>query len=1222
MARYSDLQTLTPESRSEVNERNSERQSEFAGFKDVKYAEAYLRKLENITSVDIATRAFQKVTEENPGADIETIKMLAKERAATGVAERDRKRAALRQSLEAARGMGAGERVRNNYDQEMTGQDDTLSPITEDQSFPLKALSVLGAPARAIDGFWTGAMRPLREATKNEPREVPAPGSVHVSNVPVQEMVNVQNEKVDALQQNLIATQPNNGTSVTTPGAMPPSAAAGIAKLLGGLVATFAPEDLPTVTSSTQGLPQQGTYYHDVPLKSVPGVVAKDPSILKDMLMTGLSVAEANAKDLTPSAQHGSSTFIREGKRQRIERALEIAKKENPQATPDQLKTRVREIYAWWSEQDVGMTNSPDLSQLTTEVALDPLNVVPVGKGVQLAANAARATRLGKAVEKGARYVTGPLRWASETTDALEMAKMGDAASVVRMARQGADAPRAVFDKMRGGSLEVLRKLSPDDRELVTRAIEEGAEYPAKLQPAVDAARNLADTKQALIRSAKGDGLGLGQTFDDNGKLLSAEEHSVENYVPRRVRLDDTPSTGDVSVARGSVIPGSEERRMLESREGTFSYDAYENWRKELEDLETKSVAGLEIRNLARMGEEGGYLHTLNAANVKGAEDTIQATSALRAEANAAFAEGKISQEKLDEVLDLHERAFKNVEDTTARAQAIDAKIKDLTEKTGVEWVPLQDKIKETWQRLGGNPGELKGAKEYIVPKVVEDRVRSLMPLFLRLPAEKSARPVERFAEGYAKVMDYVIRPINQTWRVSKTIINPAFTPANMASGVGMVAFAHGMRAADPRLQMAAAKSALVAAGFGSKEALAAKFTLRSGETRTLEELLNISKRYGIVDTLDSLMGHVSSGTNKNLVSKALRALGEKEGAQSLVKAAELADRYAPTEMLNRAVAFDLPGIRKVGALSPANMARMGDNYQHLAVFLGALEDTSAKGIAKALDFTAKFAGNYRRLGWAEKAFLKETMGFYSWMRFVTPMLFKQVYENPQRIVKILSARNAAERSLGANTPYTQYGVAPHLKAAGLPAPTYMQPPFIKEMRETGKVPDSMDHESAMMLVDDPVSLGLGILPVLQSIGSRWAGAFPQDAKEGDPRAMLSPLLTLALDTFAPATEGVSATKNFVSGFYDRPVGSWKNLIDLYSGQVEGDRLRAMYKAGRDFYGLDRLVASVLGYEGKSLGSGIPGVRAYVNDPVRNISNNSARAAKQIVPFARQQAKE
>jgi hypothetical protein len=310
--------------------------------------------------------------------------------------------------------------------------------------------------------------------------------------------------------------------------------------------------------------------------------------------------------------------------------------------------------------------------------------------------------------------------------------------------------------------------------------------------------------------------------------------------------------------------------------------------------------------------------------------------------------------------------------------------------------------------------------------------------------------------------------------------------------------------------------------------------------------------------------------------------------------------------------ASEFGNIKGLRYASPAMAARATENYQHLVTFMGALDDLSERGLAKALDFTSKWSGNYQRLGKWEQGVLRDTVGFYSWLRFITPHIVQQAFENPQRLGTWAKLRGGVERYTGRNAPFSAAGVPHHLKAFGVTSLPSAQP--------SQHVSNVGSHQYAMMMIENPLTMGLAILPALANI-------FGPEAR--GPRAIeiLGPATQLFVEMVTgrdmrtgeelPPFLDFSSMGNFLSsgaadmvyGVVERPHQIVQNLTELYIDDArpgEAASLTLRYKVGRDLLGLDNWVARAFGAEGKSIGGmldpltgGVPGASNYPVDPLR-----------------------
>ncbi|GAI91449.1 unnamed protein product, partial [marine sediment metagenome] len=154
--------------------------------------------------------------------------------------------------------------------------------------------------------------------------------------------------------------------------------------------------------------------------------------------------------------------------------------------------------------------------------------------------------------------------------------------------------------------------------------------------------------------------------------------------------------------------------------------------------------------------------------------------------------------------------------------------------------------------------------------------------------------------------------------------------------------------------------------------------TMKNGDEVPLDQVLKIFEDYGLGGQLQA---------HQALQSPALAAMG-----QGMLKKG--AGKYA--ELLRKTHISALPEIT--------------ENYQHMVVALGALDDMSPAGIAKAMDFAAEYSANYRRIGEYAKP-LRDLVGFYSWNAFIGKHIPKQFIKNPNRINAWLKFNEARQKA-------------------------------------------------------------------------------------------------------------------------------------------------------------------------------------------------------------------
>jgi hypothetical protein len=463
------------------------------------------------------------------------------------------------------------------------------------------------------------------------------------------------------------------------------------------------------------------------------------------------------------------------------------------------------------------------------------------------------------------------------------------------------------------------------------------------------------------------------------------------------------------------------------------------------------------------------------------------------------------------------------------------------------------------FNRVTGIEGAKK-ADQIVVPDVYEQLLNTMAPIL----TPKDADIGQRMMKGLNQLNSLYMRP----WRMMNTIPGTGFAVRNAWGGFGLSTIGLGLQAFDPKLQAKAVAAGFAAALGDDYVKLAGKIKWKVGNgTMPLDEVIRAAKSVGITNQLEQQLVTQLGG----------RGIGQKFN-----------------KLLEKGLEFG--GVRGLRVASPAMMATATENYQHMTQFMGFLSrhgelaggKLTNRSLAKVLDLTSKYAGNYSRLGELEKGFLRNTIGFYAWSRFILPHMLTQLYENPGRLGAWVKATGGLERYYGANAPFSPEGMPDYMQAWGITAPEQWQP----------KTYRPGTHQFAVMMLETPQAMGFSLLPVLSSvfggqIGNQRAadnlGPLMQmaielvtrrDIRTGSP---LPPVFDVdSFPEFAASSAGRIAT-----GLFDRPRREWQSLADLYRQQgmpIQEVDLRLRYQVGRTFLGLDNLAMKMAGKQGLSVG--------------------------------------
>jgi hypothetical protein len=399
--------------------------------------------------------------------------------------------------------------------------------------------------------------------------------------------------------------------------------------------------------------------------------------------------------------------------------------------------------------------------------------------------------------------------------------------------------------------------------------------------------------------------------------------------------------------------------------------------------------------------------------------------------------------------------------------------VKRLEAETGMEWVILnkgkpvgrgQLSLSDVYEQIHGPDKGIKGNVLVAVPKAIEMRLRELAP-FINDGTE-ALTAFEQFNNAYLK-------RVNKTWQAGVTVWNPAFTPRNVISGFGLSVLAMGARALNPKLQLAAIEASILGAAAKNPAALKQlakrKWRMRRGQVTTMDRLWREFEKTGLGSQLEARFAaeglSTVAGKGEDLLAKGLR-----KGQQAFDAATDFGNAK---------------GLRYA---SPGFSARASENYQRFITWLGALDDLSEAGIARATDFSSKWSANYMRLGAFEKNVLRDVFSFYGWARFAAPLLFKGIAAHPDRIMNFLRLRRSMEEAWAPEGAPGWAAQPKYLRTSGVIAPPSMQPKY----KKGENYPGVGTHDFAMLAWEDPIGVTvntlrqyLGFLPHFQKVGQR-----------------------------------------------------------------------------------------------------------------------------------------
>ena len=523
------------------------------------------------------------------------------------------------------------------------------------------------------------------------------------------------------------------------------------------------------------------------------------------------------------------------------------------------------------------------------------------------------------------------------------------------------------------------------------------------------------------------------------------------------------------------------------------------------------------------------------------------------------------------------------------------------------------------------------------------------------------------------------LQPTNEVFRASRTVNRSlAFQAVNMAGAVGIGFMTLGVRAMNPALQGGAARAAFNNAladslgGVGPALGSAAGAVAAGGQAFQQDmspteiaaaTFLGATGGYGAAKAVGAAGRLAATKVPKKYRAENVTVKvgdGEAKMADVLEQlnkyglVGQSGHRYGSIPDISRAApAEGIMGAygRAAGYLSRVQqkaaaktrmqqVAQFGDDYQKTIAFMGYLRKhgkvvngkITQDSIYKAVDFTSEYAGNYSRLTKFEKTALRDTFAFYSWNRFILPVIVKHMFQNPQRLAAFEKLRNGLEGYVYDTTGEVipSAGVPDWLKLSGATmAPEVFQPDVAPG--------SALSHVRAMGIMETPNA-------ALSAFAPGFSGESPISAQFG-PAGMAMAYMMNGFE--APiAARGRGGIRGGIlpsvptimelAGNYDSPE-QWmaamfegddsfafreaKNLIpfgtafsdlsELYlrNGMYdEATEMHLRYRVGRDWMGLDHLAAKALGQTPLSIANYVPGYRLYPVDPVRVAARRKSRA--------------
>lgn len=476
--------------------------------------------------------------------------------------------------------------------------------------------------------------------------------------------------------------------------------------------------------------------------------------------------------------------------------------------------------------------------------------------------------------------------------------------------------------------------------------------------------------------------------------------------------------------------------------------------------------------------------------------------------------------------------------------------------------------------------------------------------------------------ESYDELMKTLpIRKFQQIWRATTTLPMPAYHTVNavgavvinhMALGAARTVY-HGTRAGAMYTLDKAAKIAEGIAHYSSlsKSGKLGAFLKRAGAGKLSGVAKNIhnipirlkdGNKYALGDIMQAAAdaGMFRQASAKRATDFSAEALGE--GYEWATKAKGLAKEAVDGDIKLQAART----LGKGAAGLAKGVATGTDDMQHLTAFMGALRGLDRKSIAHAKDFADRVAGNYNNMTATEKMLAKDFFGFYSFNRYAVPRVIEASLERPAAVAFYEKFRVYMEEKHGKNFPVSFEAVPDWLESQGFTSPLDLQPEDLQEIRKLSADLQALRTEedrtggkdAAMTIFESPVGMSAFFFPMVENIFKNYEK--PDKAEK--MTALLGPLVSFGImqmtgmdENGRPISRTDIANRTLNPAY--RASTAMQNVIELYSREdwKTGAMYRLRLAVGRDFQGLDAMIARLFGEEPRSVG--IPFTRSYPINP-------------------------
>lgn len=705
------------------------------------------------------------------------------------------------------------------------------------------------------------------------------------------------------------------------------------------------------------------------------------------------------------------------------------------------------------------LQNYPNAYDITMQIALDPLNFLPVEKLAGMGWKATKADKFGKVAgatarvtERNTRHVMRKLfNYAPEANFwddiAANVGAKPVSEGVQNQAKAIADGIRAnrsmggkVMAKIQhraGIELASFRKLKESDKYAAIDAALAGkasAELGDQGIKGGAALKRYMDTMEGLESIYK---------LDPKDGIKNTIKTIRSNYP--NVRANDVLKTANKHLAKKvtenyEILNLGDVLTKEASKTGFISQISMSTLNPKL-DVEMTRLT-LDIKELeAHSTKLSGLLDDLDAAI-----PTLQDPTELRSLTTQRKQIIK-ARRRLGADINKQRTALKEAHKArnAVREQALDS-IKSLNEEiTGIPFVDSRE-MSEAQQRIVGKMfGDEAKHVDHVLPQAIFDVAKVI---------ETTGLPVLSTSSDLLRDMwTATFGGLHNLWRGGVTVGNTKFAYKNASSAPWFAAMAHGADGLRPSNFKDAWELSTMGILQDKGKYLKKTLKLADGTPVKYDKVLDLLERTNSVGNLVERLSLETGGmfaAQGRLAKRGMDALAEIQSISDNPKIAamlrgggeqlENLGQWATDTTLNPYNLMQRFGRLKKHDFSLMGAAAQSENFQHTLTILPDIKKLTSRHLDKFGNFTeeaarivntsnALYAGDFGRKGVGKADWLlNNLMGFYSWARFIAPYTGRLLLRRPSVLGKMYNARRGYQDAMGEYSTYSGEGQSKWIK--------------------------------------------------------------------------------------------------------------------------------------------------------------------------------------------------